>query len=116
MLFLATHPVNDGGLFIKELDMAVYTKDDIAQHISTTHGISKGHAKDYLNSALGYIVSCVAEGEEVSVHGFGKFSRKTRPARAGRNPRTGETVQIPAKTALGFKPAKQANDQVGDGS
>ena len=54
--------------------------------------------------------------EEVSIGGFGTFWTKSRPARTGRNPRTGESLEIQASTAPAFKPGKALKDAVNDGN
>jgi DNA-binding protein HU-beta len=58
------------------------------------------------------ITSALKRGEQVSVVGFGTFSVKHRAARAGRNPRTGETIQIAASNVPGFKAGKGLKDAV----
>ena len=52
------------------------------------------------------------EGEEVTIHGFGKFAPATRAARVGRNPQTGEAINIPARVDLTFKAGKQVKDKL----
>ena len=54
--------------------------------------------------------------KEVRVVGFGTFGTRHRPARPGRNPRTGESLEIQASTALAFKPGKSLKDAVNDGN
>ena len=61
------------------------------------------------------IGEALAEGQVVRVAGFGTFVAKNRPARAGRNPRTGEAVSIPASTVPSFKVAKALRDAVNGG-
>lgn len=56
------------------------------------------------------IVAAAAKGDEVSLTGFGKFKIKVKPAREGRNPATGETIQIAASKTLTFVPAKAVKD------
>ncbi|HZV10762.1 MAG TPA: HU family DNA-binding protein, partial [Novosphingobium sp.] len=53
-----------------------------------------------------------ARGEEVSINAFGKFKVKESPAREGRNPSTGATIQIAASRKLGFAPAKAVKDKI----
>jgi len=65
-----------------------------------------------LNSLLDNIQAAAKKGEEVAIHGFGKFSPVTRAARVGRNPQTGETINIPARVDLTFKAGKQVKDQL----
>ena len=57
-----------------------------------------------LNATINAIVKTVAK-EKVQIAGFGTFETKTRAARKGRNPRTGETIQIPASKSVAFKPS-----------
>lgn len=59
---------------------------------------------------LGEVVAANASDEEITLPGIGKFKPKTRAARTGRNPATGEELHIPAKVTLGFKPAKSLSD------
>jgi len=56
------------------------------------------------------VVEAAQQGDEVSIPGFGKFKVASREARQGRNPATGETIQIAASKKLNFTPAKQVKD------
>ena len=56
------------------------------------------------------VVDAAKKGEEVNLPSFGKFKVKDSPARQGRNPATGETIEIAASRKLGFTPAKQVKD------
>jgi DNA-binding protein HU-beta len=56
------------------------------------------------------VEEAVAKGQEINLPGFGKFAVTLRPARQGRNPRSGETVEIPAGFKVGFKPGKALKD------
>ena len=58
------------------------------------------------------IATRLAEGGRVELRGFGTFSTRQREARAGRNPRTGETVDVPAKRAPYFKPGKEMRQRL----
>jgi len=59
------------------------------------------------NVILGQMTSALSEGGRVELRGFGAFSVRSRPARSGRNPRTGETVEVPAKAVPFFKSGKE---------
>ncbi|MDO5449625.1 MAG: HU family DNA-binding protein [Akkermansia sp.] len=65
---------------------------------------TKQAAADALNATLAAIIKSVAK-EKVQLVGFGSFETKNRPARKGRNPRTGETMEIPASSTVTFKPS-----------
>ena len=86
------------------------TISDIASTVSAQYGQSKAEAEKQVKAVLDAIKSEVANGNDVQLHGFGKFSSVERAAREGRNPSTGATVQIAAKTAVKFKAAKQFSD------
>ena len=57
----------------------------------------------------------LAEGGRVELRGFGSFTTREREARTGRNPRTGEAVEVPAKRVPYFKPGKEMRDRLNDG-
>jgi len=59
-----------------------------------------------VTSVFASIVEAAKRGDDIAINGFGRFSLKERPAREGRNPRTGETLNIPASKSLGFKMSK----------
>ena len=65
-----------------------------------------------LNALLEQVASTLAQGERVELRGFGRFAVRERPARAGRNPRTGASVVIAARRAPVFKAAKELRQRV----
>lgn len=83
---------------------------ELAEHIATGHDMNKSQAKQVVEAVFAAIVQAASKGEEVSLPGFGKFKVAAREARQGRNPATGETIQIAASKKLGFTPAKQVKD------
>ena len=85
---------------------------DLADQISTAHGLTKADAKKVVDSVFTAIGDAAAKGEEVSVPGFGKFKVKDSPAREGRNPATGAAMQIAASRKLGFSAAKAIKDKL----
>ncbi|MBE9529440.1 MAG: HU family DNA-binding protein [Proteobacteria bacterium] len=88
------------------------TKDGLVEKIAENAGISKKDAETALKSVTGAISSALAGGEDVALVGFGTFSVSERAARAGRNPRTGETIQIAASKGVKFKAGKALKDAV----
>ena len=84
------------------------TKKDLADALSEKNGMTKKAAADAVNTVFDAILNHLSSGQDVSVHGFGTFKTKTRSARTGRNPQTGESVSIPEKTVASFKPAPAA--------
>lgn len=74
--------------------------------VAEANDISKAKAKEVINSIVASIIEAAKRGDEVAITGSGRFAVKERPAREGRNPRTGETLKIPASKSLGFKMSK----------
>ena len=83
---------------------------DLIDHVASEAGVEKSAAKKAVEAVLAGIVNAAKKGEEVNLPGFGKFKVKDSPARQGRNPATGETIDIAASRKLGFSPAKQVKD------
>ena len=92
--------------------MSTVNKNDLASQIAEETDLETAQAKAALEKALEVIVRRVAAGDEVSLAGFGKFSVSERQARQGRNPATGEPMEIAASKGLKFAPAKAAKDAV----
>ncbi len=65
-----------------------------------------------VNVVLGRMTTALGEGGRVELRGFGAFSVRSRPARAGRNPRTGEAVDVPAKSVPFFKSGKELRERL----
>jgi DNA-binding protein HU-beta len=82
--------------------MSVTTKDELAKQVAERTGLDNGQAKAAVDATIAEITAQVAAGNEVKFTGFGKFSAVARPAREGRNPQTGESMRIAAKTAPKF--------------
>jgi integration host factor subunit beta len=68
-----------------------------------------------VNSILDEIVDALSRGDRVELRGFGAFSVKNRPARQGRNPRTGSKVEVTEKYVPFFKPGKEMRERLNDG-
>lgn len=77
-------------------------KSDLAAQIAEENNLSTGQAKLALEKTLELIARRLADGDEINLTGFGKFSVAERAARTGRNPQTGETIQIAASRAPRF--------------
>ena len=83
---------------------------DLIDHVASEAGVEKNVAKRAVEAVFAGIVDAAKKGEDVNLSGFGKFKVKESPARQGRNPATGETIEIAASRKLGFSPAKQVKD------
>lgn len=87
-------------------------KADLAQKVQDQLGGTKVQAEGVVEMLIDTIVGALKNGDEVSIAGLGIFSTKMRPARTGRNPRTGETIQVPAMRTPKFRAAKALKDAV----
>ena len=87
-------------------------KKDLGDAVGASFGGSKAMGGAAVDAVFDAIAKALARGEEVQVAGFGKFEVRQRAARMGRNPRTGEPVQIAASKAPAFKAAKGLKDTV----
>lgn len=85
-------------------------KNDLITAIAEQADLSKAAAGNALNAITDTITKALAEGDSVTFVGFGTFSVKDRAARSGRNPQTGETIQIAAAKVPGFKAGKALKD------
>lgn len=82
------------------------TKSELITAIALNQGVPKITAEGFLNATLAEIERALLAGQPVTLHGFGTFEPKKRDARTGRNPRTGEPVEIATSKTVTFKPAK----------
>jgi DNA-binding protein HU-beta len=87
-------------------------KAELIDAVAGEANLSKADAGRAIDAVVDSISSALAKGQQVSVVGFGTFSVKQRAARSGRNPRTGETIQIAASNVPGFKAGKALKDAV----
>lgn len=85
---------------------------ELADLIADGNGLTKADARKIVDALFVSIGDAAAKGDEVSISGFGKFKVKESAAREGRNPATGDTIQIAASKKLGFSPAKAVKDRL----
>ena len=88
------------------------TKSELIKHIASTASLTQAQATAALNAVESGVIKALAAGEDVALIGFGTFSVKERAARTGRNPKTGEEIQIAAAKAPIFKAGKGLKDAV----
>ena len=87
-------------------------KAELITHIADEHSITKIEAEKVIDRFTGSIISALSKGNEISLMGFGNFSVSKVAARAGRNPRTGETIQIAAYNQPRFKVGQKLKNAV----
>lgn len=87
-------------------------KSELVDQIAAAADLPKNTTSKVLDALISTITQTLASGEEVALVGFGSFVVKVRPARTGRNPKTGEALQIKASKVPGFRAGKALKDAV----
>ena len=87
-------------------------KGELVENMADAAGISKAAAERSLTGLLDSITGALSKGDKVTLVGFGTFSVSKRSARQGRNPQTGATIEIAARTVARFKPGSKLADAV----
>lgn len=88
-------------------------KRDLADIVAYETGVSRTLAEAGIDSVFGAITAALHDGAKVRITGFGTFEVRERRARVGRNPRTGESIEIPATKAPAFKASQALKAAVG---
>lgn len=82
------------------------TKKDLIAHVAKKANLTNKASNDAVTAMLNGIRDSLKKGDKVVITGFGTFSVRSRSARPGRNPKTGEKITLPARKAPGFTPGK----------
>jgi DNA-binding protein HU-beta len=85
-------------------------KNDLVDAVAERTGLARSDAARAIEATLAAVTDALKAGDTVALSGFGSFVAKTRAARTGRNPRTGESLAIPASRAPAFKAGKALKD------
>ena len=83
------------------------TKADLVDRVTATTGLTKRDVAVVIDRFIAAVGNALSEGNHIEIRGFGSFKVKSRRARVARNPRTGETVQVPEKVVPYFKVSKE---------
>lgn len=94
--------------------METLTKADLSNHLTENLELAKKDADSLVNSFLESIANALHRGEGVELRGFGSFRLRDRKARQGRNPRSGQSIQVPPKRVVYFKLGKKLRSQLID--
>ena len=113
-------PANVGGLKQQHLLTATISvqehttlnKADLVARVSEATGLPKATTEVAVNTIFTAVTDGLAKGDSIAIAGFGTFTVKNREARKGRNPRTGDEIDIPASNVPGFKAGKALKDAV----
>ena len=87
-------------------------KSELIDNIAEKSGLNKTQASDALNAFIESVGEALENDDSISLVGFGTFSVKDRKARTGRNPKTGEPLEIPASKVPSFKAGKNLKDRL----
>ena len=87
-------------------------KPELVTAIADQADITKDQANQALNALIDTITNALKEEDTVSLVGFGTFLQRSRAARTGKNPQTGQPIQIAASNTVAFKPGKALKDAV----
>ena len=87
-------------------------KGELIEALATENDMSVSQSRRYLESMLDLIEKKIKKGEDVNITGFGKFEVVKRAGRKGRNPATGEAIQIKASKKVAFRAAKELKEAV----
>jgi integration host factor subunit beta len=88
-------------------------KSELVQRISAGNShLYRRDVEKIINAVLNEIVSALARGDRVELRGFGAFSVRERPARTGRNPRSGAQIQVDAKSVPYFRTGKEMHERI----
>jgi DNA-binding protein HU-beta len=87
-------------------------KSELISAAAERSGVMKKDAEQVIGAAFDIIIAQLQKGEKVQISGFGTFELKDREARVGRNPHTGEAVQIPAAKVPAFKASKTLKEKI----
>ena len=92
------------------------TKADLVEEVSKVTELTRKDAEVIVDTLFESVIKALREGDKLEVRGFGSFRVRQRNSRVGRNPKTGEKVEVPAKRVPYFKPSKELKDLINTGA
>src|ERR1051325_10710158 len=90
------------------------TKADLVEEVSKVTELTRKDSEVIVDTLFESVIKALKTGDKLEVRGFGSFRVRQRNARVGRNPKTGEKVEVPAKRVPYFKPSKELKDLIND--
>lgn len=88
------------------------TKAEMAEWLFQELGLNKREAKEFVDAFFESIRTCLEQGEQVKLSGFGNFDLRDKSERPGRNPKTGEEIPISARRVVTFRPGQKLKSRV----
>jgi integration host factor subunit alpha len=99
-----------------EMSEKTLTRMDLSEAVFREVGLSRNDSAQLVESVLGHMSDALVNGEQVKISSFGTFSVRSKAARVGRNPKTGEEVPINPRRVLTFRPSHLMKDRVATGN
>ena len=93
-------------------DAGVMTKAELVDEVARVVQVTKKQAETIVNIVFESIVDSLRSGQKIELRGFGSFRLRSRKSRTGRNPKTGEKVEVPSKKIPYFKPGKELKELI----
>src|ERR1043165_424330 len=90
------------------------TKADLVEEVAKVTELTRKDSEVIVDTLFESVIKALKTGDKLEVRGFGSFRVRQRNARVGRNPKTGEKVEVPAKRVPYFKPSKELKDLIND--
>ncbi len=91
---------------------ASMTKAELVEEVSRASDLTKKHSEVIVDTVFETIKDALRRGEKIELRGFGSFRLRRRDSRRGRNPKTGDRVDVPPKRVPYFKPGKELKDRI----
>ena len=88
------------------------TKADLVDKVTALGDLTRRDGEVIVDTLFEAVIGALKSGDKIEIRGFGSFRTRQRNARVGRNPKTGDKVDVPAKRVPFFKPSKELRDQV----
>ena len=88
------------------------TKAELIEEVSRVSDLTKKHSEIIVDTVFKSIINALHRGDKIELRGFGSFRIRQRESRKGRNPKTGERVDVPAKKVPYFKPGKELKELI----
>jgi integration host factor subunit beta len=97
---------------MEDLSAGVMTKAELVDEVARVVQLTKKQAETIVNIVFDSIVDSLRSGQKIELRGFGSFRLRSRKSRTGRNPKTGEKVEVPSKKIPYFKPGKELKELI----
>jgi integration host factor subunit beta len=99
-------------LYAESGGLSKMTKADLVEKVTGLGDLTRRDGEVIVETIFGSVIGALQSGDKIEIRGFGSFRIRQRNPRIGRNPKTGERVEVPAKKVPYFKPSKELRDLV----